>query len=83
MGGSRGVTIADLKADGKRPECRESSRIDVRCGRRSSKQRVRRDVGRGSSPHVFIVDCFSIFFILRDRLKCMPDGATDQVRKAG
>ena len=27
---SRGFTIADLKADGKRPECRESLMIDVR-----------------------------------------------------
>ncbi|WP_419629564.1 hypothetical protein, partial [Thiolapillus sp.] len=52
----RDFTIADLKADGKRPECRESLMIDVRCGRRSSRQWVRKDVGRGSSSHVFIVD---------------------------
>ena len=29
----RGFTIADLKADGKRPECTESLMIDVRCGK--------------------------------------------------
>ena len=60
----RGLTIADFKADGKRPECRESLMIDVRCGRRSSRQWVRKDAGRGSSPQVFIVDWFSIFFTL-------------------
>ena len=48
--------IADLKADGKRPECRESLMIDVRRGRRSSRQWVRKDAGRGSSSLVFIVD---------------------------
>ena len=47
---------------GKRRECRESLMIDVRSGRRSSRQWVRKDVGTGSSSHVFIVDRVSIFF---------------------
>ena len=38
---------------------------------------VRKDVCRGSSSHVFIVDWLSIFFIYhRDRLKGTPDRAT-------
>ena len=64
--------MADLKADSKIPKCMESLIIDVRCGRRSSRQWVRKDVGRGSSSH-------GLYFIFRDRLKCTSDRATERL----
>ena len=73
--------IADLKADGKRPECREPLMIDVRCGRRSSRQWVRKDVGRGSSSHVFYcrLSQYFLHLIFRHRLKGTPNCATERL----
>ena len=38
----RGFTIADLKVDGKRPQCKESLMTDVKCDRGLSRQWVRK-----------------------------------------
>ena len=78
----RVFTIADLKADGKRPECGESLMIDVRCGRRSPYQ-------DGGSEKMLADDLvrkfccgliqYFLHFISRDRLKCIPDRATERL----
>ena len=85
----RGLKIADLKADGKRPECRESLMIDVRSGRRSWRQWVRKDAGRGSSSHVFLFIYLFFFycgliqyflhFIFRNRLQGTPNRASERL----
>ena len=52
--------ITGLKVDGKRPECRESLMIDVRCGRRSSRQWVRKDVAE-DLVHTYLLWIDSVF----------------------
>ena len=57
----RGFTIADLKADGKRRESRESLIIDVRCGRRWSRQWVKKKMWAENLGHTFLQWTASVF----------------------
>ena len=51
-----GLTIADLKINGKLPERSDSLMMAEKYGRRSSRHWFKRDVGSGSSSQVLITD---------------------------
>ena len=59
---------------GKELWLRELLMVDIKWGRRSSRQPARREVGRGSRSHVFTVICFSVFLMSSsDTVQTQPE----------
>ena len=59
-----GFTMASLKTEGKTPVCRDWLMTAVTAGSSCSKHSTKRDIGSGSSEHVFWEDC-KIMFLMR------------------